>query len=508
MIDPTLITKTLENHISNNQLTEAIRVINEIPDILHTTDSHLISIISLILILTEDFEECIIFSEHKLKNNPSADLYYNLGYAYGATGQTLLAIKNYQCARLFTINPSLREDANHNIIRLRNPEADEEVLKQYFQYLNEKKEYIKAQLSEPHKNILPSDYIKTANPFCTDKPRIFYGTMEIANHISHYIKYFRENGYDVFGVNYSPTYLNYDCDFSYSLNDLSPNHVLDHYLLNAIDLIADYDVFHFVFNTTLMPNCIDVIPLKKLNKKVFMHNLGSEIRIPEIARKHHPYWKYAEDYYLSNLNSDQIKYNMSFLSKWIDHCIVNDYEMYSYVKEYYKNIHFVGLPISLKDYPYIGLNNDAKKLKIVHAPTNPAVKGSRFFEEALRQLQNKFNFEYILIQGKSHEDAKKLYRQADIVLDELIIGTYGSLTVECMAMGKCIVTFLHPGFKPPHGEDVPVCIASIDTLIAQIEHLLSDKDYRTNLSNYARKYVERFNDITVIGQALLKIYQC
>lgn len=492
--------------VTNEQISEAIKLLEHNPDLITNPSQQSVSCVATVLLICDEVEECINFCEFHIKNFVNPDLYYNLAYAYELSRNNLNAIKYYQCAKLMSTDFELRSDIHFRIQTLRYPDLNDESLQQLITHQEQEKNYIIEQLRNSKTLLNPKDFITIDKPnLGKQNLKIFFGTMEIANHISHYLQYFRSKNFDVLGINYVPNYLSYNCDFSYDPATIAPENPISLYALNAMDLIVDYDVFHFVFNRTLMPNGLDIIPLKQLKKTVFMHNLGSEIRLPEIARAHHNYWKYAEDY-LINLDSEIITNNMRELSKWIDHCIVNDYEMASYVKSYYKNVHMIGLPINLEKYNFKVQENHLP-IKIVHAPTNKSVKGSVYFENAIEKLKQKYNITYQRIEKTDHENAISIYSEADIVLDELIIGTYGSLTMECMAMGRCVVTFINPDFKTPHDESIPVWTANIDNVYERIEELILSFEQRAKLAISGRSYVERNNSLDIIGAKLLELYQ-
>ena len=48
-----------------------------------------------------------------------------------------------------------------------------------------------------------------------------------------------------------------------------------------------------------------------------------------------------------------------------------------------------------------------------------------------------------IVEGLHHDEAFERYRDADIVVDQLNAGWYGLFAIECMALGKPVVTFLH-----------------------------------------------------------------
>lgn len=499
-----ILEKPFINFMDQNNIEQAIDYLDKYPSLIKMPSQKTASYISALLIICNELNECIKFSEHQIKINPSSDLHYNLAYAYELNGNVLEAIKNYQCARLFSLDLEFRNEIQVKILKFKYPNVDTPTFDSIVEYTQSVKKFIKAQLTQPTENLNPKDFVNQKPPLIESQISILYGTIEIANHISHYVKYFRNNNFNVLGINYAPSYLNYECDFSQNLATLSPNEISTHYLLNAVDLINDYDVFHFLFNQTLIPNHIDLIVLKKLRKKVFMHNLGSEIRIPDIARKMNPYWKYAENY-LSNLNGPQIQNTLQFLSSWIDNSIVNDYEMRSYTEKYYKNIYMIGLPIDIDKYSFQPLK-ESKIIHIVHAPTNSNVKGTAIFECAIKELSEKYPIRYTRVERMAHSEAIAQYKIADIIFDQLIIGTHGSFTIECLAMGKCVATFINEDLPTPHGEDIPIWNVNVNNIVQRLEELISSFDLRSDLSQRARKYAEKNNDYNIICKLLLDIY--
>ena len=73
---------------------------------------------------------------------------------------------------------------------------------------------------------------------------------------------------------------------------------------------------------------------------------------------------------------------------------------------------------------------------VVHAPTNRAVKGTHHVLAALDALRAEgVAFELRLVEGLTHDEARRVYAQADLVVDQLLLGWYGGLAVECMALG-------------------------------------------------------------------------
>ncbi len=84
-----------------------------------------------------------------------------------------------------------------------------------------------------------------------------------------------------------------------------------------------------------------------------------------------------------------------------------------------------------------------KKLTIVHAPTNRGAKGSEYILKALEELKKTYkNIKVVLVENKVNEEALKIYAEADLVIDQALIGWYGGLAVEVMKMGRPVAAFI------------------------------------------------------------------
>lgn len=84
-------------------------------------------------------------------------------------------------------------------------------------------------------------------------------------------------------------------------------------------------------------------------------------------------------------------------------------------------------------------------LKIVHAPSQRAAKGTKYLLKAIENIEKKKPGAIFLqlVEGVSQEKALQLYRQADLVVDQLLIGWYGAFAVEAMLLGKPVIACLH-----------------------------------------------------------------
>src|SRR5205085_6832737 len=82
-------------------------------------------------------------------------------------------------------------------------------------------------------------------------------------------------------------------------------------------------------------------------------------------------------------------------------------------------------------------------LRVAHAPSKRAVKGTDAVLEAIDSLRSRgVPIELDLIEGVPNREARLRYAAADVVIDQLRIGWYGMLAIESMALAKPVVVHL------------------------------------------------------------------
>ncbi|MGD9569050.1 MAG: glycosyltransferase [Sedimentibacter sp.] len=329
--------------------------------------------------------------------------------------------------------------------------------------------------------------------------KVVHGTMEIANQMYTLTEGLKRYNVDAKSVNYYPSYLNYKSDFIFNLSafNISEADKLTKEL--ATLLIRENDVFHFHFGTSLTIDYSDLKVLKNLNKKVFMHHWGSDVRLFSKAVIKNPYVK------VKNSDEKGIIQRLTFLGNYIENCIVSDFELYEYVKDFYKNIYLIKQAIDIEQYQ-ANFKPKNDKLCIVHAPTSAGIKGTSYVIKVIEELKDKYDFDFKLVQGKSHLEAKKIYEMADIIIDQLLTGTYGLLAIEAMAMGKVVICWISEDMKDNYSNELPIISANPDTLKEKLEHIIKNKDMLEEVGKRSRRFVEKYHNSEMIVKELLKLY--
>jgi hypothetical protein len=242
-----------------------------------------------------------------------------------------------------------------------------------------------------------------------------------------------------------------------------------------LGLLPQTDVFHFYFGLTLVPRSLQFPILKALRKKSVMHYLGSDIR---------------------GKTPEELAFGKKAGAE-----IVGSYDAIRWVPE----AEFVppGIDVaSIEPSP----PGDRTRPVILHAPSSRRRKGTGEVIAACEGL----DADLLLVEGLHHEEAFERYREADIVVDQLNAGWYGLFAIECMALGKPVVTFLHDEAvrrtEEALGERVPIVSATKQDLRERLEPLVASAAERRRIGAESRAYVERVHDLERVADRLLDLY--
>lgn len=131
---------------------------------------------------------------------------------------------------------------------------------------------------------------------------------------------------------------------------------------------------------------------------------------------------------------------------------------------------------------------------IVHAPSDRRVKGTVDVIAAISALKaDGVDLDLRLVEETDNVEARRQYGQADIVIDQLHAGFYGSVAVEGMAMGKPVFCYLRAEDLKLLPEQMhaalPIINAEPRTLRDQIrEFLASGRSHAGNVGKASRAF--------------------
>jgi glycosyltransferase involved in cell wall biosynthesis len=290
-----------------------------------------------------------------------------------------------------------------------------------------------------------------------------------------------------------------------------------------------YDVLHYYFGQSFMywnvdrrKNRIidrlsrywlmfDVFLAKKLGRKIFMTLQGCDARLAYDGNLRNQ-WTMCESgrcpvyqTCIDKLDDDRrwlttkilpICDRVFFLNPELGHVVPNG----TFLP--YSNVDIAGIePV----YP-----TGSGRPRIVHAPTNSEIKGTPLILNAVAKLKERYDFDFVLVQGATHQEAMEIYKSADIAIDQVLAGWYGGFAVEMMAMGKpvaCYIRDLDMQFVPEAlFEDLPVLRIHPDRLADDLEAILLASSTWSRIGERSRAFVEKWHDPEAIAEKMLSAY--
>ena len=174
--------------------------------------------------------------------------------------------------------------------------------------------------------------------------------------------------------------------------------------------------------------------------------------------------------------------------------------------------------------PNIKVPNEFKlpasnKLRILHSffdknrnKGGKNIKGSPFILEAVKRLEKEgYPVEYYYINNVQSKNMRYYQVQADIVVEQLIYGWWGSTGVETMSLGKPVVCYLRPSWKAHffdqfnEYDQLPIVEANTNNIYDVLKKLVIDKDYRTQKGSESQIFAEKHFDVTKNTKALSEV---
>jgi hypothetical protein len=194
---------------------------------------------------------------------------------------------------------------------------------------------------------------------------------------------------------------------------------------------------------------------------------------------------------------------LEFIRAVADGIFVTDAELQTYVPE----ATVVPRVLEESEWPFIGVKTKDRPI-IVHAPSRRTVKGTPAFLRAIERMRAEGReFDLRLVENMSHAKASQVYREADLIVDQLRIGWYGVLATEAMALGKPTIAYIRDDLWQAHGTNMPVINANPDTIYDVMSSAISDKAFLADKAVASRRYFLDTHSSDVVCRRLAKIYE-
>jgi|TARA_R100001015_G_C4635232_1_gene204145 glycosyltransferase involved in cell wall biosynthesis len=314
--------------------------------------------------------------------------------------------------------------------------------------------------------------------------------MEIASYISTTGRALRKSGITTFTINTATTDKRYQKE-NYNLT-LQRNESVSFYGSLSKTLAQEFDVLNYAWGESIFSDFSDVLYAKSRGKKTIPSFLGSDVRRYKFAKNISPYFEY------DNQPDDGRKERK--LAFWSDinnrTAITGSEEMELLVSDFFDTCHNIGYG-GMDEYLRMKtVFSQGEAITIVHAPSNPRIKGTEYVRQAIKKIKERLGEEkinYIELTDVSHKEALEIYSRADIILDQFKIGGLGYLAHEAMALGKPVVTYVSPKIIELLPEHPPILNTSPQEIHDNLSYLIKDKNLIYNLGEKSKKYIQKYH---------------
>jgi len=269
------------------------------------------------------------------------------------------------------------------------------------------------------------------------------------------------------------------------------------------------DVVHWHYTVSNWPFHWDLRTIARLNKPRLVEFWGTDIRDPELACIDNPY--------LSNLIREKEAYAISSRSSLAVQkafsdagftCLIPGPELFDYLRsDLFPEPIRTEAAVQVSEIKTAYPDPDKAKPVVGHIPSRPKVKGTETVLAAVQSLAGQCDFEFRLIQNVTHAQALEQIRECDVVLDQFIIGSYGTVSLEAMALGKPVLCYIKPSFYKRLPDEFPIVNANPGDLTRTLKGLLVDGRLRHSIGLKSREYAERHHDALVVAEQMVGIYR-
>ncbi len=297
---------------------------------------------------------------------------------------------------------------------------------------------------------------------------------------------------------------NYPADINLNLKKIfTPQRELKRYkfLHSALE---KYDIFHFNFGKSILDyphfllNYMDLPLLKKTGKKIFFTLQGTDARL---------------------MKTSAVKY--SRVPDFIKERRIDKIRQYA-DKIYALNPDLIHNCPEAEFLPYASVDlrqwtPDFSKagngvLNVLHLPTRRKIKGTQYIIDTIDRLKKEgYSINLLIVENTAHDKVKDAYKKANLVIDQLLIGWYGAVSVEAMASGIPVICYIREKDLQfiPRGmkQDLPIINAEPSTIYSVLKEIVKNKEMLNSIGEKSRAYAEKWHNPLEIAKKVISDYE-
>lgn len=236
-----------------------------------------------------------------------------------------------------------------------------------------------------------------------------------------------------------------------------------------------FDIIHYDGGVDFFRDARLAKKWKKVGKKIVCHYMGSDLRVRGI----HPVMDRLSDLNITNESDHLLRH---------------------------PNIHYIFIPFDASAFTLRTQENE--RLRIIHSPTNRAMKGTELIIPVIARLKKGREIEFLLIENTPHSKVLEIKQTCDIAIEQ--VGNYGGTgygrnSLESLALGIPTVTEMTPDYVAWLPEN-PFVLATPETLYDRLIELIDNPNLRRSKAVHGRAWVEKYHSYESVYQRLIELY--
>ncbi len=240
--------------------------------------------------------------------------------------------------------------------------------------------------------------------------------------------------------------------------------------------LDEFEIIHYDGGLDFFRDSRVAVHWKRQGKKIICHYMGSDLRIRGVVP--------AIDK-ISDLN----------LTNESDHLLLHP------------DIHFLYIPFDVS--PFVVRRRENERLRIVHSPTNRAMKGTELILPIIDAVKKVRDIEFVLIENTRLNEVIRIKETCDIAIEQ--VGNYGGTgygrnSLETLALGIPTITEMTPDYEAWLPEN-PFVLATPDSLYKKLLELIDSPVLRSEKSALGRQWVEKYHSYEAVHNRLMDLYR-
>lgn len=136
------------------------------------------------------------------------------------------------------------------------------------------------------------------------------------------------------------------------------------------------------------------------------------------------------------------------------------------------------------------------RIRVIHVPskTQPPIKGTVYIDPVLERLHSEGVIDYRRAESVAHHEMPDLIKNSDVVVDQILTGSYGVAAVEAMTAGRLVIGNVSNEVRSILPTEVPICDTTPSSLERLVRRIADSPEAYAEQARLGRKFAARVHD--------------